>query len=154
MVLGRHNLFLQNNVQFVKSSHIYWYSYFGLGHMLARYGGEEFVCLLPDTGLSGALEVAERLRERVAVLQIPHGASSVSEVVSISLGACTKAEETAGTAAALLREADAQLYLAKSGGRNRCCAAELGDFTDQAVRPVASPKPATTSTMEGVLAIQ
>jgi len=32
VVLGRHNLFLQNNVQFVKSSHIYWYSYFGLGH--------------------------------------------------------------------------------------------------------------------------
>jgi len=31
VVLGRHNLFLQNNVQFVKSSHIYWYSYFGLG---------------------------------------------------------------------------------------------------------------------------
>jgi hypothetical protein len=30
-VLGRHNLFLLNNVQFVKSSHIYWYSYFGLG---------------------------------------------------------------------------------------------------------------------------
>ena len=33
MVLGRHNLFLQNNVQFVKSSHIYWYSYFGLGQL-------------------------------------------------------------------------------------------------------------------------
>ena len=37
MVLGRHNLFLQNNVQFVKSSHIYWYSYFGLGQMDTTY---------------------------------------------------------------------------------------------------------------------
>ncbi len=51
MVLGRHNLFLQNTVQFVKSSHIYWYSYFGLGHQLP--GGNyyrELLLTLPGKG--------------------------------------------------------------------------------------------------------
>lgn len=93
--------------------------------LLARYGGEEFVCLLPDTGLSGAVQVAEQLRQQIFLLQIAHAASPVTGVVTVSLGICAKRAGTAGSAAALLREADAQLYLAKSNGRNRACAAEL-----------------------------
>ena len=91
--------------------------------IVARYGGEEFVFLLPDTGLSGALTLAERLRQRVFDESIPHADSSVAAVVTVSLGVCGTAQGPPGTKEALLREADAQLYQAKSGGRNRTCGA-------------------------------
>ena len=95
------------------------------GDLLARYGGEEFVCLLPDTGLGGAQQVAEQLRQQIPALQIAHAASTVTGVVTVSVGVCSTREGAAGSAAALVREADAQLYLAKSSGRNQVCAAEL-----------------------------
>ena len=96
------------------------------GDVIARYGGEEFACLLPDTGPSGAMTLAEQLGQRVFDQQIAHADSSVAPVVTISLGVCSKPEAGLGTAEALLRGADAQLYLAKSGGRNRSCGAALG----------------------------
>ncbi len=95
------------------------------GDVLARYGGEEFACLLPDTGLEGALTVARQLGQRVFEQQIAHAESSIATVVTVSLGVCTHASGTVGTSEDLLRGADAQLYLAKSGGRNRACGAVL-----------------------------
>ena len=95
------------------------------GDLVARYGGEEFVCLLPDTDLPGALDLAQQLGDQVGTLALPHAASSVAPVVTVSLGVCTKRDSTAGSAAALLREADAQLYIAKSRGRNQASGAEL-----------------------------
>ncbi len=89
------------------------------GDMVARYGGEEFVCLLPDTALPGALALANELGAAVRALQIDHAASDALPMVSVSIGACSNREETVGSAATLLREADAQLYVAKSCGRNR-----------------------------------
>jgi diguanylate cyclase (GGDEF)-like protein len=96
------------------------------GDLVARYGGEEFVCLLPDTELAGALTLAERLRQQVAGLGIEHADSAVAPVVTVSLGACCRPAGVEGSAAALLREADAQLYLAKSLGRNRAGGVALG----------------------------
>ena len=96
------------------------------GDLAARYGGEEFVCLLPDTGLAGAMRVAQQLRAAVLALQIEHGDSSVAPVVTVSLGVCSQPEHGPVSAAALLGEADAQLYRAKSLGRNQACGAELG----------------------------
>jgi diguanylate cyclase (GGDEF)-like protein len=94
--------------------------------LLARYGGEEFVCLLPDTDLSGALQLAEQLGSQIAALQIEHAGSSVAEFVTLSLGACCKpAGAGSGDVAELLRQADVQLYQAKQSGRNRSCAAEF-----------------------------
>ena len=89
--------------------------------LLARYGGEEFACLLPDTEIPGALELAQRLGQRVAELQIEHAASTVARAVTVSLGVCTRRPDANGSAADLLRDADAQLYLAKSRGRNQVC---------------------------------
>jgi diguanylate cyclase (GGDEF)-like protein len=95
------------------------------GDLLARYGGEEFACLLPDTPLPGALAFARQLAADVAALGVPHAGSTVAQVVTVSVGACTRPFDGVGTSAALLREADTQLYLAKSRGRNQVCGAEL-----------------------------
>ena len=95
------------------------------GDLVARYGGEEFACLLPDTPLAGALAFARQLGARRGGTGPRARRSAVADVVTVSVGACTKPFDAAGTAAALLREADAQLYLAKSRGRNQVCGAVL-----------------------------
>ncbi len=103
------------------------------GDLVARYGGEEFVCLLPDTGPDGALALARQIGESVQALAIEHADSTAAGVVTVSLGVYSRhgdAGQSApadATAAALLAGADAQLYAAKAGGRNRVCAARLGD---------------------------
>ena len=61
----------------------------------------------------------------MAALALAHAGSEVAGVVTVSVGACTKPFDGAGTAAALLRDADTQLYLAKSRGRNQVCGVEL-----------------------------
>jgi diguanylate cyclase (GGDEF)-like protein len=94
------------------------------GDLVARYGGEEFACLLPETPLDGARTFAEHLRDSIRALGVAHARSSVSEVVTVSVGVCTKPFDAVASAAALLREADAQLYIAKSRGRHQVCATE------------------------------
>lgn len=95
------------------------------GDLVARYGGEEFVCLLPGTPLEGAMVLAGQLHQAVAGLGLPHAQSTVSDRLSISLGVCSKPAGSGGSAAAMLGEADAQLYRAKTEGRNRACGAVL-----------------------------
>jgi len=93
--------------------------------LVARYGGEEFVCLLPDTGLDGAMQLARRLGQQVFAQGIEHADSSAAPVVTVSLGVCSKREQATGTAAELLRQADAQLYAAKARGRHQACGVDL-----------------------------
>lgn len=95
------------------------------GDLVARYGGEEFVCLLPDTDLAGAMQVANRLGQEIFALQIAHADSTVAKVVTISLGVCVKRKQSAGNADSLLRGADAQLYEAKNAGRHLARGAEM-----------------------------
>lgn len=87
--------------------------------LVARYGGEEFVALLPNTGSAGAIKVAQRLQQHVAILNLPHAASAVARSVTISLGVATFAPEPTHDSAMLLSAADAALYRAKHEGRNR-----------------------------------
>jgi len=78
----------------------------------ARYGGEEFVLLLPNTALEAAVEFAERVRARTESLRVPSGAN-----ITASFGVTQfKPEDSPDT---LLSRADAALYQAKEGGRNR-----------------------------------
>lgn len=95
------------------------------GDLVARYGGEEFVCLLPNTDLAGAMQVAQHIGDAIFAQHIAHADSSVAPVVTVSLGVCCKPPDTKGSAEALLRQADAQLYAAKAGGRHRTCGTEI-----------------------------
>ena len=54
--------------------------------LVARYGGEEFAVILPHLEQDEAVKVAQRIRDRVRELQIPHLDSDVSESVTLSLG--------------------------------------------------------------------
>jgi len=92
--------------------------------VLCRYGGEEFVALLPDTGGPGACVVAERLRAAVEELAIPHFASRVARVVTISAGVATMVPGVDRPVTSLVSAADAALFRAKAIGRNRWCADE------------------------------
>lgn len=93
---------------------------------LARFGGEEFVVVAPETDGDGACILAERLRAIVAGTEaIVAGASGeVALSVTASFGVASLAGEDARAAAddlaeSLFAAADAALYRAKAGGRNR-----------------------------------
>lgn len=95
---------------------------------VARYGGEEFVCVLPNTALNEALNVAERIQNTIAELKIPHIEADEQAFITLSMGVAARVPGPHdNTAEALLGEADEQLYRAKSQGRNRICSAESKD---------------------------
>jgi diguanylate cyclase (GGDEF)-like protein len=84
----------------------------------ARYGGEEFAVLLPETTLPGARIFAEKIREVIQTVRVgPEDAPPIT----VSAGVA-EAGDGVGTAHALVELADARLYEAKAGGRDRVCA--------------------------------
>jgi diguanylate cyclase (GGDEF)-like protein len=86
--------------------------------LAARLGGEEFAILLPNTGLRGAIAVAEAIRKSVAAQRMNHVPGS-SHSVTISCGVHAFVPGEGMQAAELVDGADRALYLAKSSGRNR-----------------------------------
>jgi len=79
----------------------------------ARYGGEEFTVILPETSLPSAIQVAERIRERIAA-EVFSGIGSITASIGVSnypVNALSKED--------LIRVADQALYIAKNGGRDR-----------------------------------
>ena len=86
---------------------------------VARYGGEEFVIILPETDLTGALGVANRIREEILALAIPHTTSDVAETVTVSIGCATEVPQKDTISLKLISQADQALYQAKANGRNR-----------------------------------
>jgi diguanylate cyclase (GGDEF)-like protein len=89
---------------------------------LGRYGGEEFIAVLANTDAMGARIVAERLRESVERLAIPHsGSSCADKVVTISVGFATILPKSEKGVEALIKKADTLLLAAKSTGRNQVC---------------------------------
>jgi diguanylate cyclase (GGDEF)-like protein len=87
--------------------------------VIARYGGEEFVIILLGMSAEGARQMADNVRMSIENLRIPHLASSVSDVVTVSVGVSTAMPSQHGTPRQLLERADQALYLAKEQGRNR-----------------------------------
>lgn len=83
----------------------------------ARVGGEELWVLLPETDEAGASEVAEKLRRRVAALDVTGADGQPLGHLSVSIGVATRLPGEG--ARALLDRADGALYAAKRGGRDR-----------------------------------
>lgn len=87
--------------------------------LMARYGGEEFGCILPNTTLDGATAMAEKFREGILALQIPHASSPTADYLTISQGVATMIPSSDTSPDILIKAADEALYRAKTAGRNR-----------------------------------
>jgi len=110
------------------------------GDIAARFGGEEFVVVLPETPLGGAVTLAENLRAKIHHTRLMRREDKrpIGEV-TVSIGVALRRSDE--DLEALIGRADAALYTAKRGGRNRVvsearCAAA-------AIAPAAAPAIAT-----------
>lgn len=84
---------------------------------VARYGGEEFVVVLPETSLSAALEIAERLRRDVEQRVRVQLRDDFELKVTASFGVAQRQNQE--SMELLLQRADEWLYAAKKNGRNQ-----------------------------------
>lgn len=98
------------------------------GDFCARYGGEEFILVLPNTPRTGAALLADRIRQTILGLQLPHPMSAAG-VVSMSFGVATT-ENAILDNDTLIQQADQALYRAKHRGRNRVEAFEVRPSSD------------------------
>ncbi len=90
------------------------------GDLVARYGGEEFIAVLNRAPLAQALAAAERVREAIEALDLPHEAPITYGRVTASIGVATLLPAECQTSAErLIALADEALYQAKNRGRNR-----------------------------------
>jgi diguanylate cyclase (GGDEF)-like protein len=87
--------------------------------LVARYGGEEFAILLPQLDAQGAGGVARRLMAELDHMAIPHAASPTAPHLTASMGIACMVPGEHSFPADLIQVADALLYQAKAGGRNR-----------------------------------
>lgn len=84
------------------------------GDTLSRYGGEEFIAILPETDKQKAMELADRLRKKIAALKIEANTGVIK--VTASFGVAQLHHHTEGSR--LIQDADCMLYKAKRNGRN------------------------------------
>ena len=82
--------------------------------LIGRYGGEEFVVMAPETDREGAMQLAERIRQTVLELAIPHPSAPSGDRITVSLGVAT--HETSTLEHVILR-ADRALYRSKEQGK-------------------------------------
>lgn len=101
---------------------------------VSRLGGEEFVIALPETGISGAQRVAERIRRKIADVLVHTHEHAIR--VTASLGIASR-EPTDESWTKMLERADAALYEAKRSGRNRCIS-RAGSSHHDGVPPLSS----------------
>ncbi len=86
--------------------------------LVARFGGEEFAVVMPGTDNDAAITLAERVRVAIATLGIANP-SAAERIVTISVGVGTIVPSPGTAPESLVETADAELYRAKRGGRNR-----------------------------------
>jgi diguanylate cyclase (GGDEF)-like protein len=89
------------------------------GDAVYRYGGEELLVLLPSQSLDTAAIAAERMRAAIEALAISHPGIDPPGVVTVSAGVAAFERDSGEDVPMLLKRADAALYEAKEGGRNR-----------------------------------
>ncbi len=83
--------------------------------IVARYGGEEFAAILPSTSIEGAIEEAERIRERLE----RHSFDEIPQKkITISIGIAAYDKKTVMNLGQFVNMADRALYEAKKCGKN------------------------------------
>lgn len=96
--------------------------------VVARWGGDEFAVVLPETGLEGAMAMAERICRRIQ--EGPYLEEAGLEInISASIGVAVW-PENGRTAEALLASADAAMYQVKDRGKNGVLAADPADLRE------------------------
>jgi diguanylate cyclase (GGDEF)-like protein len=90
--------------------------------LAARYGGEEFVVVLPGARLVNAVRAAEQMRKTASELEVPDRNGEVARF-TVSFGVAEF--PTYANAESLIAAADAALYQAKRGGKNRVAASTV-----------------------------
>lgn len=91
------------------------------GDLVARMGGEEFLLIMVDVDQRTAMSVAQRVRDVVRGLAVPHGAPACGPVVTVSVGVATVRPAQQTSLTETMKQADEALYAAKGSGRNRVC---------------------------------
>jgi diguanylate cyclase (GGDEF)-like protein len=86
---------------------------------VARYGGEEFAVVLPNTDGVGAEIMANKLMAAIRNLAITHENNCDFGIVTASFGVFSIVPEAQTTIEQIIKQADENLYSAKSAGRNR-----------------------------------
>ena len=86
--------------------------------IVARYGGEEFAVIARGIEATGAMLLAERVRETALKIQVPHEDEIIAFTISVGVTTMSK-ERVFDSVAAVLKAADDALYKAKETGRNR-----------------------------------
>ncbi len=95
---------------------------------VARYGGEEFIFILPDTDSEGASKVAERIKNNIGVISIPHEFSEVSKYVTISQGIVTIYPSIEDKLEESIHNSDLAMYRSKQLGKNLITAFDAKDY--------------------------
>lgn len=89
--------------------------------IVARYGGEEFAVILPETGITSAKVLGQRIRRGIEQLEIVYNEEQISVTTSCGVASSEKALAES-TRQSLINKADEALYTAKKEGRNRVVA--------------------------------
>jgi len=87
--------------------------------ILVRYGGEEFVIVLPNTPEEGAVHIANKVHQGIKEAAIPHTASPISDILTVSIGIVSIVPDKEMSQTDLVNCADCALYQAKESGRNK-----------------------------------
>lgn len=89
--------------------------------VVSRWGGEEFLAILPETSVSEAVKMANRIRQAIAARTLTFEGLPIRASISAGVATIHGAESTNR----LLQRADEALYTAKATGRNRVCSGEV-----------------------------
>ncbi|WP_085301419.1 sensor domain-containing diguanylate cyclase [Colwellia polaris] len=92
-----------------------------MGDLFGRYGGEEFAVILPNTELTGAYDVAERIRKTIENNAIEYQGKNINVTVSIGIAVMNEYDTRYED---IISRADIALYKAKNSGRNQVCVAK------------------------------
>lgn len=89
---------------------------------LSRYGGEEFAILLPETGISGAENAAEKIRKTVEEISFVYKKEEIKITISLGVGQINKSD---GGYDSLFSRLDKAMYKAKNTGRNKVVVSKI-----------------------------